>query len=395
MKILMINSVCGIRSTGRICTDLAERFAAEGHEVRIAYGRMGDVPDKCLPYAHQIGGSLSVRLHGLKTRLLDRHGFGSKAATRAFLKWAEDYRPDLLWLQNLHGYYINVEMLFDWIKKHPEMQVKWTLHDCWAFTGHCSHFSYVGCEKWKTQCASCPQKAQYPASCLDNSQNNFQRKMAAFTGVQNMTLITPSQWLADLTKQSFLGCYPVEVQYNTINRDIFKPTPGNFREQYGLQQQIIILGVASYWNDRKGLQDFESLRTMLDSRYAIVLVGLSERQIAALPEGMLGIRHTNSPQELAEIYTAADVFVNPTMEDTMPMVNLEALACGTPVVTFRTGGCPEAVNADTGTVVEQADVDGLREAIRRITPKTDDCKEACLQRAQFFSANRRERSAHE
>lgn len=366
MKILIINSICGIRSTGRLCAELADRFAAEGHEVKIAYGRMDDVPERWLHYAHKIGGSMDVKLHGLKTRLLDRHGFGSKAATRAFLKWAEEYGPDLLWLHNLHGYYIHVEMLFDWIKKHPQMQVRWTLHDCWAFTGHCSHFSYVGCDRWKTACFSCPQKKSYPASYIDNSKSNYLRKKAAFTGVKNLTLITPSQWLADLTRQSFLGCYPVEVQHNTINPEVFKPTESDFRQRAGLQNQIIVLGVASYWNERKGLDDFLTLRTLLDSRYTIVLVGLSEKQIAALPAGMLGIRHTNSPQELAEIYTAADVFVNPSREETFGLTAVEARACGTEAIVYKGTACEEITNQLGGVAVEQ-DVKALYRAILAVT----------------------------
>ena len=370
MKILMINSLCGIRSTGRLCTDLAQRFAAEGHEVKIAYGRMDDVPENCQQFAHKIGSSLDVRLHGLKTRLFDRHGFGSKAATSAFLRWAEEYQPDMLWLHNLHGYYINIEMLFSWIKKHPGMQVKWTLHDCWAFTGHCSHFSFVGCDKWKTGCFSCPQKNCYPASFMDNSRMNYQRKKTAFTGVASMTLITPSQWLADLTRESFLGCYPVEVEYNTINREIFKPTPGAFRQQSGLQDQLIVLGVASYWNDRKGLYDFYALRDMLDRRYTIVLVGLSDKQIAQLPSGMVGIPHTNSPQELAQLYTTADVFVNPSREETFGLTTVEALACGTEAIVYKGTACEEITGMIGGVAVDQ-NVNALYDAILSVTSRRE------------------------
>jgi len=370
MKILMINSICGIRSTGRICTELADRFTDEGHEVKIAYGRMDAVPDNCLRYAHRIGTGMDVRLHGLKTRLFDRHGFGSKRATRAFLKWADEYHPDMLWLHNLHGYYINVEMLFSWMKKHPEMQVKWTLHDCWAFTGHCSHFSYVGCDRWKTACYSCPQKSCYPASYADQSRSNYLRKKAAFTGVRNMTLITPSQWLADLTRQSFLGCYPVEVEHNTINHDIFKPTAGDFRQRMGLQDQIIVLGVASYWNERKGLNDFYALRKMLDSRYTIVLVGLSDKQSAVLPAGILGVRHTDSAQQLAEIYTTADVFVNPSREETFGLTTAEALACGTEAIVYKGTACEEITGKLGGIAVEQ-NVNGLYDAILAVTGRAE------------------------
>ncbi len=263
MRVLMINVVCGIRSTGRICTDLAAEMEAEGHEVKIAYGRE-TVPEQYQKYAVRIGNNLDVDIHGVKSRLLDKHGLGSKHATKKFLKWADKYDPDLIWLHNIHGYYINYELLFDWIKNRPDMQVRWTLHDCWAFTGHCTHFTVAKCDQWKTGCLHCPEKKRYPASLfLDNSKNNYSRKRNAFTGVKNLSIITPSKWLADLVKQSFLKDYPVEVHYNTIDTSVFKPTPSDFRKRYGLTDKKIVLGVASTWDDRKGLDDFIQLSEML------------------------------------------------------------------------------------------------------------------------------------
>ena len=352
MKVLIINSVCGIGSTGKIVGALAEDFEKQGHEVVIAYGRDGNVPERYKPFAHRIGSDAGVKISALRTRLLDDHGFANEQATRQFLKWAEEFNPDLLWLHNLHGYYIHVGLLFRWIKSRPHMQVKWTLHDCWAFTGHCAHFAAVGCERWKQGCHHCPEKKSYPASALlDNSPGNYRRKRAAFTGVRNMRLIAPSQWLADLAKQSFLGEYPVEVRYNTIDTTIFRPTPGAFREKYGLEDKRIILGVASVWTDRKGLQDFLELRQLLDDSHAIVLVGVSEQQLQSLPWGILGIPRTNNARELAEIYTAADVFFNPTYEDTYPTVNLEAESCGTRVITYATGGCAETLRRADSRVI--------------------------------------------
>jgi glycosyltransferase involved in cell wall biosynthesis len=362
MKVLFINAVCGTGSTGKICAELAERYENDGHEVKIAYGRHSYVPEKYQKYAVRIGNDLDVKLHALSTRLTDRHGLGSKKATKEFLKWAEEYSPDLLWLHNIHGYYINYEMLFAWIKKHPEMEVKWTLHDCWTFTGHCCYFSMVGCEQWKTACANCIQKNTYPTTnLLSNVKDNYNRKKIAFTGVKNMTLITPSKWLADLVSQSFLKEYPVKVIYNTIDTGIFKPTSSDFRERYGLEDKKIILGVASIWDYRKGLDDFIKLSQMLDDKYAIVLVGLSEKQLKTLPKNIIGIKRTNGQKELAEIYTAADVFVNPTYEDNYPTVNLEARACGTPVITYRTGGSVESV--DPENIVE---VGAVKELCNRI-----------------------------
>lgn len=353
MKVLLINSVCGIGSTGRICTDLAKDFASQGHTVRIAYGREDTVPPEFKTIAIPIGTAADRNLHALETRLWDLHGFGSKAATRRFLRWTDEYDPQLLWLHNIHGYYINVEMLFEWIKSRPQMQVQWTLHDCWAFTGHCPHFTYVKCEQWKTGCQRCPQLRRYP-KCYGPAHvaRNYARKKAAFTGVEKMRLIVPSHWLEGLVRQSFLREYPIEVRYNTIDTNVFKPTPSDFRQRYGLEEKKVILGVASTWDERKGLNDFLELAKLLDDSCRIVLVGLSKKQIQKMPSNVIGIQRTNSPSELAAIYTAADVFVNPTHEDNYPTVNLEAQACGTTVITYDVGGCRETLKTKRGLCVD-------------------------------------------
>lgn len=363
MRILQINSVCGIRSTGRICAEMADQFVAQGHECKIAYGREV-VPERYQKYAVRIGSETSVKVNALMARLLDNEGFNAKAETRAFLKWAESYDPDLLWLHNLHGYYINVEMLFAWIKSRPQMKVMWLLHDCWAFTGHCAYFTVAGCEKWKTQCVNCPIKKDYPSSFFrDHSPGNFAKKRKAFCGVENMTLVTPSQWLADLVKQSFLKEYSVEVRHNTIDKSVFKPTPGDFRERYGLENKKIVLGVASAWGARKGLDDFVRLADRLDDTYKVVLVGLTKSQVEQMPKEILSISRTNSPKELAEIYTAADIFLNLTYEDNYPTVNLEAQACGTPCVTYRTGGSVESVPEEN--VLPQGDLEAVIQLLKQ------------------------------
>lgn len=345
-RLLIVNMVCGTGSTGRIAAKIAEEYDAKGWEVRFGYGREAYVPESCRKWAVRIGNSLSVRLHGVLTRLFDWHAdrICSWWSTRKFLKWAEAWKPDLLWLHNLHGYYINYELLFKWVKKHPEMKVRWTLHDSWAYTGHCAYFVLSECNFWKNQCHDCPSKGDYPSSMfMSNARCNYERKKCAFCGVQNMTLICPSKWLANLTRQGFLGQYPIEIVPNEIDRSIFKPTKGDFRTRMGLLDKTIILGVASVWDKRKGLEEFVSLRELLDSRFALVVVGLTPKQIAELPSGVIGIPRTNSPKELAEIYTESDWFFNPTREDIFSMTNMEAAACGCRVVTYDTGGAPEAI----------------------------------------------------
>lgn len=367
MRVLIINSVCGIRSTGRIATDIAKEYMAEGHTCRIAYGRE-DVPEEYREISYRIGSEWNVRVNALKARVFDNEGFNAKTETKKFIAWANNYNPDLVWIHNIHGYYIHIDLLFDWIKRRPQMQVKWTLHDCWAFTGHCSHFSFVRCYKWREQCSHCVQKKEYPkAWLLDRSRNNFVRKQKAFCGVKDMTIITPSQWLADLVKKSFLKDYNVEVHYNTIDLDVFKPTPSDFRERFGLENKKIVLGVASAWNARKGIYDFSELSERLNPDYVVVLVGVPESQIHELSDKILCLPRTNSSQELAEIYSAADVFVNLTYEDTYPTVNLEAQACGTTCLTYRTGGSVENVSKEN--VVEQGDISEMISKIQIVCGK--------------------------
>lgn len=364
MKVLLINEVCGHTSTGKICAEIADKYAAEGCEVKIAYGRNSFVPEKYQKYAARIGGDLDVRLHAVRTRIFDEHGFGSVKATKRFLKWAEEYSPDLLWLHNLHGYYINIELLFNWIKKHPTMEVKWTLHDCWAFTGHCSHFTVVKCEQWKDHCLHCCQKNRYPKSVLrDNCYINYDRKRRAFTGVKNLTIVVPSNWLANLVKQSYLREYLIEVVYNTINTEIFKPTPSDFRKKYNIQDKRMLLGVANVWDDRKGLNDFIDLSKLLDDQYVIVLVGVSRHQARRLPPNIIGVQRTANQQELAGIYTTADLFINPSREETFGLTTIEAKACGTDVIVIAGTACEEIAVKYGGIVIPGNNIKELYNAV--------------------------------
>ena len=360
MKYLFINSVAGFGSTGRIAADKCRELMAQGHECRLAFGRdkanCDDIP------TIQIGTPTDYKLHGVMSRLLDNHGFGSKAATRRFLEQVREYDPDVIWLHNVHGYYIHIGELFAYLRESGK-KIYWTLHDCWSFTGHCAYFDFVGCDKWRTGCHDCPQKGSYPASVLrDNSRGNWEAKRALFTGIPNLTLITPSQWLADLVKQSYLGEYPVEVVYNTINTGIFKPTPSDFRQKHGLSHKKIVLGVASVWEERKGLKDFVTLSGLLDDSWKIVLVGLTPELRKQLPEKILALPRTDSAAQLAEIYSAADVFANPTYEENYPTVNLEARACGTRVVCYDAGGSGETLG-EADVLVPKGDVQAMLTAI--------------------------------
>ncbi len=350
MKILQINSVCGIGSTGRIATDIHRILLDRGHESYIAYGR--DLPKDC-SHTIKIGRSFDNYAHLAKTRIFDMHGFASKRATADFMDRVKELDPDIIHLHNIHGYYINIEILFDGIKELNK-PVMWTLHDCWSFTGHCANFEYVACEKWKTGCYNCPQKTQYPASLiLDNSRKNYLKKKRIFKGVKDLTIFTPSKWLAGLVKESFLSEYKIQTIYNGIDLSIFRPTESKFREKYNLEDKYIILGVSNVWNNRKGLDDFIQLSRELKESEIIVLVGVTEKQKIKLPKNILGISKTNNAKELAEIYSAANVFVNLTKEDNYPTVNLESVACGTPVISYDTGGCGEFIGEENGYILDK------------------------------------------
>lgn len=343
MRILMINVCCGVKSTGRICTDLAKALINKGHDVRIAYAR-DIVPDEYKSISIRIGTKFDVYKQAMLARVFDNEGFGNRNSTNNFINWIKIYKPDIIHLHNIHGYYVNCELLFSFLKEYG-VPVVWTLHDCWSFTGHCAYFDYIGCHKWLSCCKQCPQKSAYPSSyVLDNSCTNYLRKKSAFTGLEDLTIVTPSKWLARLVSQSFLKDNRIIVIPNGINTDIFKSHANTIRTKHGIGKKIMILGVAAIWNDRKGLKIFHELSYMLNNNYIIVLIGLTKKQIASLPKNIIGIEFTNGVQELADYYSAADYFVNPTFEDNYPTTNIEAIACGTPVITFNTGGSGESAS---------------------------------------------------
>ncbi len=356
MKILMINSVCGIGSTGKICTDLADALESRGHEVKIAYGR-GKVPETFQKNAIRIGNFMDVCMHGIKARIQDGAGLGSKKVTKKFVEWIKKYDPDIIHLHNLHGYYLNVFILFEYLRTCNK-KIIWTLHDCWSFTGHSALCDMTGCKKWKKGCERCPQLSQYPKSFFDKSKRNYQLKKDLFTGISQLEIVVPSEWLASQVKISFLSAYKVTVINNGIDTALFCSTEGNFRGENNLEDAFVILGVSSVWNKMKGYEDYIKLSFLLPEKFRIVLVGVTKKQKKKLPQNMMGIERTSNQKELAELYTMADCFLNLTYCDTYPTVNLEAVACGTPVLTYNTGGSPESAGA-LGIVLPKGDMQGV------------------------------------
>lgn len=389
MKLLQINSTLNTTSTGRIAEEIGLRAIERGYESYAACYRLGDGGSSS--NVLEIGSSIDRYLHGIKTRVFDRHGFGSIGATGELVETIRKINPDVIGLHNLHGYYLNIEVLFNYLKE-VQKPVVWTFHDCWPFTGHCTYFDRADCKKWKTECHHCPMKTYYPASYgLDQSNRNFHEKKNLFTSLENLTIVTPSHWLKGLVKQSFLIEYPVEVIHNGIDLEVFKPGRKHLPESVRQIDRKIILGVASIWDDRKGLKDFLKLSEFISNEYQIILVGLDQKQIDSLPENITGIRRTENTKELASIYSAGDVFINPTYSDNFPTTNIEALACGTPVITYNTGGSPEAINSDTGTVVEKRDIKGLGDACQRFSTQEESLvSRNCRNRAiDLFGKNDR------
>lgn len=366
MKVLFVNLVYAVGSTGKIITDMMEVLKRSGHDARVLYG-VGEKSDD--PDAVRVSGKPGYYFHNAVSRFTDHAGLYSRAATRKLIREIRAFSPDVIHLHTLHGFYVNYEMLFRFLKQ-AGVPVIWTLHDCWAFTGHCTHFSQANCTQWQTLCRDCRLLCRYP-HCYGRGDvtRNYLRKKAAFTGVKNLTLTTPSQWLADQAAHSFLRDYPCVVVPNGIDRAVFHPRPSGLRAAYHLQDKKIVLGVANAWNARKGLPDMLALAERLGAAYQVVLIGLTERQLPHIPPNVLGLLRTADRTELAQWYTAADVFVNPTYEETFGLTTVEAQACGTPAVVYATDGCPETLLTEDSVLVAQGDREALVRAVREVAQR--------------------------
>lgn len=367
MRVLQINTVYqNGGSTGRIVHDLLTLQMSHGIEGFAAYGY--DTNNQRTKNVLGLQGQIRRKVNILRTRIYDMHGFYNEYETRKLIKWMDKIHPDIIHLHNLHNHYIHVGMLFEYIKSH-HIPVIWTLHDCWPMTGHCAHFDYIGCEKWKCGCRHCPSLKEYPPTWfIDRTRQNYARKKATFQNVESLMLVTPSKWLANLTRESFLSHYPVCVINNGIDTTIFHPQENDdLRIRMGLRDKSILLYVANVVNERKGINSLLEIREKLSDDERLVIVGTDSRAQRLLESGKcICIKRTDSIQELAAYYNMANVFINPTLEDNFPTTNLEALACGTPVVTYRTGGSVESVDEKSGRIVEKEDAEGMLEAARAI-----------------------------
>ena len=378
-KLLQINLSANWGSHGKIAAQIGDVAISHGWESYIAYGR---ACNPCFSKLIKIGGQWDIYEHLIETRLFDNHGLASRRATKKFIKQIDELKPDIIHLHNIHGYYLNYRILFEYLQG-LSIPVVWTLHDFWAVTGHCGHFIQANCNKWKTGCYDCPQsKTEYPTSLFsDRSKNNYLEKRELFTSLKNLSIVTVSQWVKNMIDESFFKDIPSQVIYNGLDLNIFQPTKSSLKNKLGIpDDKPIVLGVASVWAEHRGLKHFVELSK--DNTYQIVLIGIKDNQRESLPSNIITIPRTSDQKELAEYYSIADVYANPTYLETLSMTNIEAQACGTPVVTFRSGGAPETVAESTGIVVEQGNESAMHEAILQLIREgKNKYSEACVRRA--------------
>lgn len=374
-RLLQINE-CLNFSTGKIAQSIGDTAILEGWESYITFSsREPEVPSKSKVI--KVGTILNSYIHYAENLFFDREGLSSRITTNKLVKKIQGINPDIVHLHNIHDHWLNYNVLFDYLNS-TNIKVVWTFHDCWAFTGHCFHFVTKGCDRWKTACFDCPLQKDYPKALVDRSKKNFILKKKLFTENKNLTIVACSEWMAELVKESFLKEKRIEVIHNGIDLNVFQPIGSKINDE-----RFRILAVSNVWNKEKGFKDILYLRNLLPPNYLITVVGLTKEQVNDLPEGISGIERTQNAEQLVKLYSESDVLINPTYADTFPTINIEALACGTPVVTYRTGGSPEIIDESTGIVVEQGDIEAMAEALKFVKDNRIP-SQACRDRAERY-----------
>lgn len=391
MKILQICVEGNTGSTGTIAESIGEFMIQKGWESFIAFGRYPKLSKSKLI---RIGSNFETILHGVETRLFDNHGMGSRRATKRLINKIEVIKPDIIHLHHLHGYYINIKILFEYLHK-LKTPVVWTFHDCWSFTGHCAYFDFIECIKWQSECNHCPQRQEYPKSIFfDNSKNNFYLKKRLFTGIDNLTVVSVSHWLDNLVACSFFKDKNHICIYNGIDLNTFKPIDftSDIKKKYNIENKFILIAAATTWSIRKGLDDFIELSNYLNEDEVIVLVGLSNQQINKLPKNIIGLSRTDDRTELANLFATADVLLNLSNEETFGLTTAEALASGTPVIVYNKTASPELVSTGTGFVIDKNDYMGLVKAINEIKVNkkshySDNCRKSAIEKFNSMSTH--------
>lgn len=388
--LLQINVDANNGSNGSIARDIGTIALSKGWESYLAYGRR-HIP--CDSQLIRIGNPLDVKIHGLLTRLFDLHGLGSVITTKLFLRKVRKIKPDIIHLHNIHGYFINYRLLFKYLKKE-NIPIVWTFHDCWPFTGHCGYFEMYNCDKWKTQCKNCPAVHAYPNSWFfDRSAQSHKLKKQLFTSLPDITIATVSKWLQGLTQQSFFNKYPIRVIYDGIDTDSFCPRSSNLREQYGLEGKVVLMSAAANWTDAKGWSDYVKLSAMMPADYIIMLLGVTNEQKKNLPQNIIGVPRVEGKNALAEYYTMADILLNLSYQETFGMTTAEAMACGTPGISYNVTACPELITPETGIVVEAGDMLQILDAIAAIKKNgkahySKACRQRVLDNFNFKEVNK-------
>lgn len=392
-RLLQINPVVRTNtSTGKIMRELGELARAAGWESYIAYSRARDGVPAHTSQLVPVGSKADLLIHWLATRLFDAHGLVSRRATQQLIRRITQINPDIVHIHNVHGYFLNYPLLCRFLAQRGK-PVVWTVHDCWLFTGHCYHYAAAGCERWQDGCHDCPQKRAFPASWLfDRSRRNWLARREAFASMPNLTLVTVSEWMRGQVRHSFLKDIPCRVIHNGIDLETFRPREESVREPFGITASCFALAVASIWLPEKGFDDLMQVAALLSGDEQLVMVGkMTPAQQERLPGNVVAIPRTSNAKALAALYTAATAVLNPTWQDNYPTVNLEAIACGTPVVSYRTGGSVESLTPDTGCVVEQGDVAALAACFHAIRQKGPDAfRKSCtaFARANFSKEDR-------
>lgn len=365
-KVLRITTEVNRSSIGRTTEQLGQLVIQNGGKSYIAYGRRSGISKSQLV---KIGNKINVYSHCILTRLFDAHGLGSYFSTRSFINKIRAIQPDLIHLHDIHGYYINYKLLFSFLKCYGK-PIVWTQHDCWAYTGHCAHYTQIDCQKWRQECSNCPQKHKYPKSFFDRSIKNYRDKKKYFTMVNNMTIVTVSEWMKKEVEKSFLKKYPIKRIYNGIDTKLFYPHSieenQKVRSALNIQNKIMLLAVATAWSDNKGFKDYVELSKLLDDKYIIVLLGLPDYLRKRLPKNVIGLSRTDNIQDLSSIYSAANIVLNLSKEESFGKTTVEGLACGIPGIVYNTTASPELLDSTTGVVVENGDISAVYEAIIEI-----------------------------
>lgn len=389
MRVLFINTVYGKGSTGRIIKDLGSSIVKNGGEFCVAFGR-GECDESINSY--RIGEKKDYMLHALLSRITDRSGFYSAKPTERLVEFIKQYNPDIIHLHNLHGYYLNIKILFEYLKNEFKGKIIWTIHDCWAFTGHCTHFAYSKCDKWQSGCFSCIEKHSYPKSLVaDNSHRNYIEKKALFSGISNLNIVTVSDWLKDEVEKSFLNQYPIKRIYNGVDLEKFSPSESDVRKKYNCENKKLILLVSDGWDERKGYSKLIEIAKKSPEAWQYIMVGLDKEKIAEMPKNVIGLERTWNQQELIDIYSAADLFLNPSVEETFGLVTVEAMACGTPVVVVNSTASPELIKAEgSGLICEiTSSVDEMLDIIAKgLTLKENGGNIAARKNAENYSVQK-------